>query len=29
MAERLQRIDRSSQDYEQGLQQFLSGSFRK
>ena len=26
MAERLQRIDRSSQDYEQGLQQFLSQS---
>src|SRR5215813_9200604 len=24
MAERLQRIDRSPQDYEQGLQQFLS-----
>ena len=26
MAERLQRIDRSAQDYEQGLQQFLSQS---
>src|SRR5580698_4218200 len=26
MAERLQRIDRSPQDYEQGLQQFLSQS---
>src|SRR3954452_21162733 len=26
MAERLQRIDRSTQDYEQGLQQFLSQS---
>src|SRR5262245_39754156 len=26
MAERLQRIDRSSQDYEQGLQQFLGQS---
>src|SRR6516225_8789471 len=26
MAERLQRIDRSSRDYEQGLQQFLSQS---
>jgi len=26
MAERLQRIDRSQQDYEQGLQQFLSQS---
>jgi SRSO17 transposase len=26
MAERLQRIDRTSQDYEQGLQQFVSQS---
>src|SRR5271170_6829151 len=26
MAQRLQRIDRSPQDYEQGLQQFLSQS---
>src|SRR5579885_1028307 len=26
MAERLQRIDRSTRDYEQGLQQFLSQS---
>src|SRR5215470_9473399 len=26
MAERLQRIDRPTQDYEQGLQQFLSQS---